>query len=588
MTHSRLAALGLVLAVLLGFQTTHAQQTNPSDNDQRAAEQALREKGFKLLESLADQLGSLQSAENRARIGSNIAESLWSQDEERARNLFRMVAEDIKLGLQQSKDDRQAWQTFAVFQKLREDNVERIAKHDPELALTILKETFPLVEEAARRPDGQVSPEILSREHQLEMRLAQKIGPSNVEVSVKLARQALEQGLDEQLPMLLLRISGKNREQAQNLYKDIVRKVGESDFNQYWPVVNFATQLLQIFTPPQADESTYKELVGILLNKAIARGCARAPAQDNAEQFEEREPLCQNVGRLLPLIERYNPAQARRLSRWAPEEAYRPDLTAAYAEVSYLSVNGTIDELMALRSKYPALSDEILMRAINKADSEGDFERAKKIANSYEGGDPDFQRSLNERRAIYNISEEQLEEQWKIAEKNLANMPPQQQATELVTSAAVVSSISRRLALKVLDRASGMVDAMTPGEKQTGFQMSLAMTYCLAKDDRGFAIMESLVPRLNELVAAAAKLDGFDTHYLRDGEWNMSAGGSVGNLLTELSQGAGVFAWYDFDRAVSLAAQFDRSEIRMMAQLKLAQGILAGRPNPLAGRLAAY
>jgi hypothetical protein len=32
----------------------------------------------------------------------------------------------------------------------------------------------------------------------------------------------------------------------------------------------------------------------------------------------------------------------------------------------------------------------------------------------------------------------------------------------------------------------------------------------------------------------------------------------------------------DFDRAVSLAAQFDRQELRMMAQLKLAQGILAG------------
>jgi hypothetical protein len=34
-----------------------------------------------------------------------------------------------------------------------------------------------------------------------------------------------------------------------------------------------------------------------------------------------------------------------------------------------------------------------------------------------------------------------------------------------------------------------------------------------------------------------------------------------------------------FDRAVSLAAQFERTEIRMMAQLKLAQGILAGPPK---------
>ena len=93
-------------------------------------------------------------------------------------------------------------------------------------------------------------------------------------------------------------------------------------------------------------------------------------------------------------------------------------------------------------------------------------------------------------------------------------------------------------------------------------------------------MMEALVPKLNELVTAAAKLDGYDNRYLRDGEWNMTAEGNVGSILTLLAQNAGYFAWYDFDRAVSLSSQFERSEIRMMAQLKLAQGILAGRPRP--------
>ena len=94
-------------------------------------------------------------------------------------------------------------------------------------------------------------------------------------------------------------------------------------------------------------------------------------------------------------------------------------------------------------------------------------------------------------------------------------------------------------------------------------------------------MMESLMPKLNELVDAAAKLDGFDTRYLRNGEWNMSANGDLGELLTELSQNATYFAWCDFDRAVSMAAQFERAEIRMMAQLKLAQGIIAGPPKRL-------
>jgi hypothetical protein len=139
----------------------------------------------------------------------------------------------------------------------------------------------------------------------------------------------------------------------------------------------------------------------------------------------------------------------------------------------------------------------------------------------------------------------------------------------------------REAAVKLLNQASGIVDTMKPGKGQTETQMSLAMMYCLAKSDRGFAIMESLVPKINDLVNAAAKLDGFDARYLRDGEWNMTGEGSVGSLLTRLAQNAGYFAWCDFDRAVSLAAQFERPEIRLMAQLKLAQGILAGPPKRL-------
>jgi hypothetical protein len=93
--------------------------------------------------------------------------------------------------------------------------------------------------------------------------------------------------------------------------------------------------------------------------------------------------------------------------------------------------------------------------------------------------------------------------------------------------------------------------------------------------------MESLVPKLNELVEASAKLDGLEVRYLRNGEWNMTGEGALGDLLTALAQHAGYFARCDFDRAVSLAAQFERTEIRIMAQLKLAQGVLAGRSERL-------
>ena len=133
--------------------------------------------------------------------------------------------------------------------------------------------------------------------------------------------------------------------------------------------------------------------------------------------------------------------------------------------------------------------------------------------------------------------------------------------------------------MKLLSQAGEMIDTMKPGKEQTGAEIGLAMMYCLEKDQRCFDRMQLLVPKLNELVAAAVKLDGYDSHNIRDGEWNMSSSGSVGSLLTTISQNAGYFAWLDFDRAVSMTGQFERPEIRLMAQLKLAQAILAGPPK---------
>ncbi|HEY2964632.1 MAG TPA: hypothetical protein VGJ37_19600 [Pyrinomonadaceae bacterium] len=570
------SVVALLLAILLCFPVANGQQNN-STAETQSANAALREKAFKLLESLADQLGTLQSAENRARMGSNIAESLWTRDETRARQLFKLVEDDIKLGLQQlHEDDPRAKHTFEVFLKLRDDNVHRIAKHDPELALAFLKETFLFVKEVASDPDGSISPGIVENEHALELRLAKSIGPRNADVAVQLARQSLERGLSDDLLLLLSRLNKKNRDQAQTLYNDIVRRLDDADFNQYYPTVHFAQQLAGLFTPPAVDESTYKELANVFFRKAFAAGCERPKTEEN----EERTSLCVYIGAVLPLLAKYSPAQARRLGHWAPENGYTPDwITPAYAELNDLVENGTIDEILELVSKYPQLQRQIYARAMARAEADGDLERFRKITSGMTV--PERPGSMEDRTE--DLSEAKLDEQ--IAAMQTANLTPRQQAEGLLRVASYLAPRNRKLALKLLDRVGATVNTFPPGESQTVFQIAMASVYCFAKDDGGFGIMESLMPKLNELIASAAKLDGYDTRYLRDDEWNMTAGGSIGNILTFMAHNAGYFAWYDFDRAVTLSGQFERSEIRMMAQLKLAQGILAGPPKTLFGPL---
>jgi hypothetical protein len=48
---------------------------------------------------------------------------------------------------------------------------------------------------------------------------------------------------------------------------------------------------------------------------------------------------------------------------------------------------------------------------------------------------------------------------------------------------------------------------------------------------------------MNEPVSVATRLEGFDNSYLRNGEWNMTAEGGVGSLLTMLAENAVYFAF---------------------------------------------
>src|SRR4030095_198592 len=109
-------SLFLILAiVLVSTFSVYAQTAQDKSAQNKEEITALREKAFKLLDSVAAQLSTLQSSENRARIGANIVDSLWKHDEERARSLLRVVQEDIKTELQKHEGDPRYDVRFQVF-----------------------------------------------------------------------------------------------------------------------------------------------------------------------------------------------------------------------------------------------------------------------------------------------------------------------------------------------------------------------------------------------------------------------------------------------------------------------------------------
>ena len=222
---------------------------------------------------------------------------------------------------------------------------------------------------------------------------------------------------------------------------------------------------------------------------------------------------------------------AVRLRHWKQDsDSESNSMVLPYEAVDELVKEDAVEDLEALALKHPNMQPIIYQRLIQQAREDGDYQKARKYIERYVP-DADRQRELlgeiDEEKKWLTVNEERLAQ----IQTRLAETPdPQQQVWFLAMTANMFGLRDRNAALKLLNQASGIVDTMTPGKKQTESRLMLAVLYCYEKSDRGFAIMESVVPKLNELVDTAAKLDGYDTNYLRDGEWNMSANGSVGEL----------------------------------------------------------
>src|SRR3989440_2210476 len=192
---------------------------------------------------------------------------------------------------------------------------------------------------------------------------------------------------------------------------------------------------------------------------------------------------------------------------------------------------------------------------MTKAESSGDIATARQIASD----------SPNEEQRRYMLAQIDRDQAWRsmnadqmaAIQQRLSSLRNNDERIQfLLYVASRVGGNDRKAALGLANQAGQIIDSTPPGKSQLERQIALAMLYCSLKSDRGFAIMESLIPKLNELVAAAAALEGFENNYLREGEWTMTSAGSIGRLLTGLAQNAGYFAGSDFDRSVTLANQF--------------------------------
>jgi hypothetical protein len=541
-----------LLVLLLAVALIPAKAFPQQDND--------KQKAYKLLESLAEQVGSLQSGENRARLGSNIAESLWMHNEPKAREIFASVTKEIKAGFERDEKDPDEGRTRRVFLKLREDTALRIGAHDPEWALQFLKET--------RRDDVYIRDE---DENQLNIGLAIVVARRNPDLALKLGRESLKHGVSESQLGLIYALNRKSREHASALLVELVKVAPSQSIGNVMKNEQFYFMLARLVEPTLGRDPAFRDLMNHFTAVALQAGCGGKKQLDN-----ETYHFCYRLGLVVPLMEKVAPQRVAPLKPLARKAGFPYEWVPELTDYAYVYQTGSVEDLLTLNQTYPEFRDVGQAFAIRKIIETGDFERARKLANEFTWVESkqDVLKEIADAQRI--VNEDTSAELFAHAKE----LPDENEAfIYLFGMANEIGPKNPQTTLKLLDRASELLDKVPPEKWQMQYQIGIAVRYCQVKSDRCFTLMEPIIRKLNELVTAAAKLNGFDNRYLRNGEWNMTAEGGVGSLLTMLAQNAVYFALCDFDRAMALTSQFERREIRMMAQLKLAQGVLMGPPK---------
>jgi hypothetical protein len=543
-----------------------------------------------LLNDTVGETPSLKLVENRIRLQVGAAELLWARNQERAREIFNAAASDLSAVAGGTEpDDPQYYNLINTATHLRRQMLTTIAQYDATFALEVLRSTRPPTTPAqpganSRQPDQELM---------LEAQLAQQIAARDPQQALRLAEEILSRGLSSNLTPLLEQLRTRDPEGAARLAAGIVKKLRTANFAADYEAVNIASYLLFSTRTPespnavapatsgattiaaslpnsrrlQLDEATRRELVNSLVNAVNA--------SNNSGRSGNTGGLLATVRQLMPEVERYAPAQAASVRRRVEGFERRAE-PGNPREFRQLMDTGTTDAVVEAAAKAaPEMRQQLYRAAAWKAFNEGNVDRARQIVNTNIEGTrqrEQFLRELDQQLFWRAASEGNIE----VAQTLLSRVKSTDERVAMLLQLArtVTAKGNQKSALGFLEEAATLNEARAKGQTQFSMRLQLAHAYAPLAPTRAFEIVEAGITQLNELVGAAAILDGFGQEAFAQDELKSQEGYLWNALASQCGEALGALARVDFEHARSAADRFQRPELRLHARLAVARGIL--------------
>ena len=616
-----LACAGFVSAQEPNSQPATAQAT-PDAQQQQEEKLKLESKATALLEQIIAEAQSLKLPENRIRVQIAAGDMLWDRSAPRARGLLTDAGAILsQMMLDADRTDRNELQTLS---QLRQELVLTAGRHDAELGYQLLRSTqdqTPATNAGNRRgPDPQMT------QNNLEQSLLATIAANDPKVAYQKAVESLDKGeYPTALSRVLAQLQTKDPEAFKKLSDKALSRLGSDNIVSTREAVTLAMSLLMpgprvastsTATPTDAtaantrtsaqilSESAYHDLMDNAVTAALsvtslnagtnnvrpgggggirmARGpqTTQPTAPDDAQVRQNNARLMlMSMQTLLPQIDQYLPERAQAVRQKLTDLGMGNTANLNFANQMRTAMQqGTSESLATAASTAPPqMQPRLYQQAAQKAVDEGNPDRALQIANDHldETGRNSIMQAVDFKRMATTASPEKLNE----IKQKLAALPSDSDRVKyLIDLSTATQKDNPKLALRFLDDAKTLVSKHVTSYKEFEDQLKVAEAFAAVDSKRSFEVLELGIGQLNELLSAAAVLNGFEVDIYKEGELSLRSNSDLVSMVARYGQELASLAKVDFDHARMSADRFQMTEPRLNAKLSIVESIMGVQP----------
>ncbi|MDQ4122308.1 MAG: hypothetical protein M3209_12790 [Acidobacteriota bacterium] len=584
-----------------------AVSPSPSSEAEKSSLET-EKKALSLLDRTIGDADSLRLPENRVYVFSVAGTLLWTRDEKRARQLFRRAANEfVRLFAANEEDGDELPENFRILQNSRNQLLNSVASRDAELAIELLRQTRPPVfERMLNLPPEKIKlyrnlHQQAQNELNQEKEFARQLIKQNPRRAVELARANLKKSVSTTDINLLNQLKDIEPVHASQYAEELLQKLIASDFSDANDSHNIS--LAQIFlsqfsapTESNANEGSNKSNQFKIDKNSLGRLAVKYAdfLSGNTQFLQHNYHFIQNA---LPIFERLLPERVSALRQ--KYERLKQNNSAQNPHNQYqdhfnqLNGNAEAQTLIEEAENFPLeMRPQLYASAANKMAQAGNYAAGRQLLVSLPGKQA-RQNALGQFDSQY-LYKFLSEEKYAEAEQIIAQQTePNLKIRFLVQTANhFASKKQNEKATQYLAQARSLVNPNPENYLELSNLMQVLTAGAEGDTEKTFDLLDSFVPKFNEIFAATAFLNKYQPGYgsFREDEViftnnnfdfisfsRRSFGGTIVSLNAMRLDSLGKA---NLERTMSLADRFERSDVRIAARMMILRGVLLDGKNP--------